>query len=66
MSGSTVFCPQCGNARTGPVCMTCGYDYVRGAQTPAVTLSRGINPVSLVMGVVAIVVIAAFVLLLLQ
>jgi hypothetical protein len=62
----TVFCPRCGIARTGRVCDGCGYDYVEGAKMPAVTLSRGINPVSLVMGIVAIAVVAGLVLLVIR
>lgn len=54
-----MFCPRCGFARTGPLCANCGYDFVKGAETPAVTLSRGINPVSLAIGLVAVATIAA-------
>jgi hypothetical protein len=61
MSGSVVFCPRCGVARTGPVCTNCGYDFVQGAKTPAVTLQRGINPVSLVMGLVLLAVLVGIV-----
>lgn len=56
-----MFCPSCGIARTGPVCMGCGYDYIEGARTPSVTLSRGINPMSLVLGLVFLGVVAVFV-----
>jgi hypothetical protein len=58
MSGSTVFCPRCGVSRTGPTCTNCGYDFLEGAKTPAVTLERGINPVSLAMGLIALAVLA--------
>lgn len=49
-----VFCPRCGVRREGPLCTRCGYDFVEGAKTPAVTLSRGINWVSLVVGLIVL------------
>jgi hypothetical protein len=64
MSGSVMFCPRCGVARTGPACTNCGYDFVQGAKTPAVTLQRGINPVSLVIGLIALAMLAGIVLVL--
>ena len=63
MSGSVVFCPRCGVARTGPVCTSCGYDFVAGAKTPTVTLQRGVNPVSLLVGLVALAALAGLVFL---
>lgn len=51
---SQVFCPRCGVARVGRLCTSCGYDYVEGARTPAITLSRGINWISLAVGIIAI------------
>lgn len=53
-----VFCPRCGMKREGPLCTSCGYDYVEGARTPAVTLSRGVNPVSLVFLILGIAFVA--------
>lgn len=56
--GDHAFCPRCGTARVGRLCHECGYDYLEGARTPAVTLSRGINPMSLLIGVATIAVLA--------
>ena len=57
MSGHRLFCPTCGAQRTGPVCTNCGYDFVADEATPAITLRRGINPVSLVVGILVVVVV---------
>jgi hypothetical protein len=53
-----LFCPKCGIQRTGRLCTDCGYDFVEGTRMPAVTLSRGVNPVSLVIGLVALAFVA--------
>jgi hypothetical protein len=49
------FCPTCGDARTGRICARCGYDYLAPVHTPTVTLSRGVNPVSVLTIIFAIV-----------
>lgn len=56
-----MFCPRCGFQRTGPVCTNCGFDFVEGAKTPTVTLSRGINWVSLSLGILALVLVFAII-----
>lgn len=48
------FCPVCGVQRVGRLCSGCGYDFIEGAKTPAVTLSRGINWVSLAIGIITL------------
>jgi rubredoxin len=57
-----LYCPTCGVQRTGPTCTNCGYDFVEATTMPVVRQSRGINPASLALGIIGLLIVAVIVL----
>jgi hypothetical protein len=57
-----LYCPTCGVQRSGPACTNCGYDFVEAATLPVVPRPRGVHPVSVALGIIALIIVVVIVL----